>query len=213
MDILPPPPPTTATTNVGGSEVKPPIGVYQPSPLMGFAYGKCNKNYAASNGKHVLDGCGEFMPSFTSASRYIYCNACGCHRSFHHQTKYHYPPYNYVIQYPFPPLHLHRPQTSDMPRSNNTPSSPPLSPSPISSYYPPTSLHPQPIVNNRRTKRVRSKFSNNQKKEMLSFAEKIGWKLLKKDEEMVLEFCMAIGVTKQVFRVWMNNHRNLRHVN
>jgi ZF-HD class homeobox domain-containing protein len=34
-------------------------------------------------GAHVLDGCGEFMPSPGDASAALLCAACGCHRSFH----------------------------------------------------------------------------------------------------------------------------------
>lgn len=44
---------------------------------------------------------------------------------------------------------------------------------------------------------------------MLEFARSIGWKMQKKEEHIILEFCNEIGVTKNVFKVWMHNHRNV----
>ncbi|KAG0458255.1 hypothetical protein HPP92_023412 [Vanilla planifolia] len=43
-------------------------------------YRECLKNHAASIGGHVVDGCGEFMPSNDDIYK---CAACSCHRSFH----------------------------------------------------------------------------------------------------------------------------------
>lgn len=43
---------------------------------------------------------------------------------------------------------------------------------------------------------------------MQEFARSIGWKMQKKDEHLILEFCNEIVVTKKVFKVWMQNHRN-----
>ena len=41
------------------------------------------RNHAARMGAHVLDGCGEFMPSPGDGPAALACAACGCHRSFH----------------------------------------------------------------------------------------------------------------------------------
>nr|KYP67425.1 ZF-HD homeobox protein At4g24660 family [Cajanus cajan] len=58
-------------------------------------------------------------------------------------------------------------------------------------------------------KRVRSKFSAEQKEKMLAFAEKLGWKLQRKDlDDEIERFCRGIGVSRQVFKVWMHNHKN-----
>lgn len=58
-------------------------------------------------------------------------------------------------------------------------------------------------------KRFRSKFSTDQKEKMLAFAEKIGWKLQRKDlDDEIERFCRSIGVSRQVFKVWMHNHKN-----
>ncbi|KAK7380109.1 hypothetical protein VNO78_32521 [Psophocarpus tetragonolobus] len=58
-------------------------------------------------------------------------------------------------------------------------------------------------------KRFRSKFSSEQKEKMLAFAEKLGWKLQRKEvDDDIDRFCKTVGVTRQVFKVWMHNHKN-----
>lgn len=58
-------------------------------------------------------------------------------------------------------------------------------------------------------KRIRTKFTADQKEKMLAFAEKIRWKLQRKEEEDEIErFCRGVGVSRQVFKVWMHNHKN-----
>ncbi|KAL2552302.1 zinc-finger homeodomain protein 9-like [Forsythia ovata] len=44
---------------------------------------------------------------------------------------------------------------------------------------------------------------------MLEFAKKIGWKMQKKDENVITDFCSEIGVNKDVFKVWIHNHKNI----
>ncbi|KAH7529299.1 hypothetical protein FEM48_Zijuj05G0169800 [Ziziphus jujuba var. spinosa] len=59
-------------------------------------------------------------------------------------------------------------------------------------------------------KRIRTKFTADQKEKMFAFAEKIGWKLQRKDlEDEIESFCKSVGVSRQVFKVWMHNHKNL----
>ena len=57
-------------------------------------------------------------------------------------------------------------------------------------------------------KRFRTKFSQEQKEKMLSFAEKLGWKMQKSDEGLVEEFCNEAGVRKGVLKVWMHNNKH-----
>ncbi|KAM0831868.1 hypothetical protein ACQ4PT_065237 [Festuca glaucescens] len=61
----------------GGAAGPPP-----PEPLP-CRYRECLRNHAARMGAHVLDGCGEFMPTPGDAPAALLCAACGCHRSFH----------------------------------------------------------------------------------------------------------------------------------
>ncbi|KAK6278088.1 hypothetical protein POUND7_018411 [Theobroma cacao] len=59
-------------------------------------------------------------------------------------------------------------------------------------------------------KRFRTKFTQEQKDKMLEFAEKLGWRINKQDEEEVEKFCAEVGVKRQVFKVWMHNNKNVK---
>lgn len=43
---------------------------------------------------------------------------------------------------------------------------------------------------------------------MLEFAERVGWKMQKRDEEAVADFCSEIGVDRSVLKVWMHNNKS-----
>ena len=43
---------------------------------------------------------------------------------------------------------------------------------------------------------------------MFQFAERVGWKMQKRDEELVQKFCNEIAVEKGVLKVWMHNNKN-----
>ncbi|KAE8693272.1 Zinc-finger homeodomain protein 6 [Hibiscus syriacus] len=87
----PPPPPPTS----------PPQPVSSTDPLI--RYRECLKNHAASMGAHVVDGCGEFMPSGEEGTMgALKCAACECHRNFHRKE------INGESQYaPAPPSRYH----------------------------------------------------------------------------------------------------------
>ncbi|KAF7802983.1 zinc-finger homeodomain protein 9-like [Senna tora] len=188
-------------------------------------YKECLKNHAASIGGHALDGCGEFMPSPNATAAdpsSIKCAACGCHRNFHRREPEE-PPISttHVIEYQ--PHHRHHPPPPP-PFSNRSPNS--ASPPPISSSYYPSAPHmllalsgaglsaaPEnaaapaiPSLNAR--KRFRTKFTQDQKEKMLQFAEKVGWKMQKRDDDLVQEFCNEVGVDRGVLKVWMHNNKN-----
>ncbi|KAJ6744798.1 ZINC-FINGER HOMEODOMAIN PROTEIN 8 [Salix purpurea] len=58
-------------------------------------------------------------------------------------------------------------------------------------------------------KRFRTKFTQEQKERMLEFAEKIGWRRMRKHDDMALnQFCNEIGVKRKVLQVWMHNNKN-----
>ncbi|CAH8347768.1 unnamed protein product [Eruca vesicaria subsp. sativa] len=57
-------------------------------------------------------------------------------------------------------------------------------------------------------KRFRTKFTAEQKERMMEFAEKLGWRMNKQDEEELKRFCNENGVKRQVFKVWMHNNKN-----
>lgn len=43
---------------------------------------------------------------------------------------------------------------------------------------------------------------------MLKFAEKVGWKIQKRDDDLIHEVCNEIGVDRTVLKVWMHNNKN-----
>ncbi|KAK4774054.1 hypothetical protein SAY87_029073 [Trapa incisa] len=60
---------------------------------------------------------------------------------------------------------------------------------------------------NSKSKRFRTKFTQEQKDKMANFADKLGWKIGKQDEEEVARFCTEARVKRQVFKVWMHNSK------
>lgn len=56
-------------------------------------------------------------------------------------------------------------------------------------------------------RRFRTKFTQEQKDKMMEFAEKLGWKIQKHDDQEVQQFCSEVGVKRQVFKVWMHNNK------
>uniref|UniRef100_A0ACD6AKJ6 Uncharacterized protein n=1 Tax=Avena sativa TaxID=4498 RepID=A0ACD6AKJ6_AVESA len=57
-------------------------------------------------------------------------------------------------------------------------------------------------------KRIRTKFSPEQKQQMQALSERLGWRLQKSDQAVVQECCREIGVGKGVFKVWMHNNKH-----
>ncbi|KAK8644326.1 hypothetical protein V6N13_123636 [Hibiscus sabdariffa] len=188
---------------------------HQAPPLV-VTYKECLKNHAATLGGHALDGCGEFMASPTP----LKCAACGCHRNFHRREPED-PPLTTTATTEYQPHHRHHPPQSPPSTQHRSPNS--ASPPPISSSYHPSAPHMllslsgglAGALDNHRLnlgsnpkKRFRTKFSQFQKDKMLEFAERIGWKIQRRDEESIKEFCNEVGIDKGVLKVWMHNNKN-----
>ncbi|KAJ8762321.1 hypothetical protein K2173_007478 [Erythroxylum novogranatense] len=195
-------------------------------------YRECLRNHAATVGGNVFDGCGEFMPGGDEGTlEALRCAACECHRNFHRKEvdgETQFSPSSrrssmiHSLQLPPPlpsptmlhhqryPMGLHASANMVQPMSvafvgGNESSSEDLNPfqSNAEGVPPPP---PPPYVFSK--KRFRTKFTPNQKERMLEFAEKVGWRFDKKDEEEVERFCAEVGVRRQVFKVWMHNNKN-----
>ncbi|KAK8490448.1 hypothetical protein V6N11_061758 [Hibiscus sabdariffa] len=201
---------------------------HQAPPIV-ITYKECLKNHAATLGGHALDGCGEFMPSQTATPTdptSLKCAACGCHRNFHRREPDDPPPTTATATIEYQSHHRHHPPppASQLNRSPNSASPPPIS----SSYYPSApqmllalsggltnshlpagGLAPNTAnLGSNSKKRFRTKFSQYQKDKMLEFADKIGWKIQKRDEQDIQEFCHEVGVDRGVLKVWMHNNKN-----
>lgn len=197
-------------------------------------YRECLKNHAASMGANVLDGCGEFMPSGEEGTpEALKCAACECHRNFHRReiagTGNCYYPYNasqnnvqrttiYPAPAQLPPPQQYRNSHGPGPSPNPNPimmafgrrgGAPAESSSEDLNMFQ-SNAESQPGVQpsfSGPKKRFRTKFSSEQKDKMREFAEKLGWKIQKQDDEEVQQFCNELGIKRQVFKVWMHNNK------
>ncbi|KDP38514.1 hypothetical protein JCGZ_04439 [Jatropha curcas] len=201
-------------------------------------YRECLRNHAASVGGNVFDGCGEFMPGGEEGTlEALKCAACDCHRNFHRKEvdgESQFSPSSrrstmvHSLQLPPPlpsPTVLHH-QRYSMGLHNSPTAANMVQPMTVAfggggggtesssedlnafqsnaEGVPP----PPPYVLSR--KRFRTKFTQEQKDRMMEFAEKVGWRINKQDEEEVEKFCAEVGVKRQVFKVWMHNNKNLK---
>ncbi|EHA8590058.1 zinc-finger homeodomain protein 4 [Cocos nucifera] len=218
----PPPPLSTATSEEHQHH---PANPYSTKKGGVVRYRECLKNHAASIGGTATDGCGEFMPSGGEGTlEALKCSACNCHRNFHRKEVegessscdcFHHlkgrkmagqkgllisgpeafgyaPAGNSLIPRPSP-HHMIMPlgalQTSESDEMEGVGGGAVARP---------------PMVK----KRFRTKFTPEQKEKMLSFAEKVGWRLQKQEESVVQQFCQEIGVKRRVLKVWMHNNKH-----
>lgn len=196
-----------------------------------FRYRECLKNHAAMMGGHVTDGCGEFMPNGEQGTQESFkCAACECHRNFHRKEPERQSQNaldkNYSSHYNRNITIINSPQSHHLQYS--TPSSGgPVQPVILGFGGGPaesssedlnmfqtseggqllSSVQPPPLSSNNNKKRFRTKFTQQQKNMMLEFAEKVGWKIQKQDEQELHQFCSQVGVKRQAFKVWMHNSK------
>ncbi|KAK4744167.1 hypothetical protein SAY87_010479 [Trapa incisa] len=171
-------------------------------------YRECLRNHAASLGSYATDGCGEFTldDSTPGSASSLHCAACGCHRNFHRKVTYAAPASHegravcggrglLVAALPgaFMAGRRGEQHLEGVAAAAESPSESERNGGGGSSKH----------------KRFRTKFTAEQKEKMLQFAEKLGWRLQRKDlEEEIERFCRSIGVSRHVFKVWMHNHKN-----
>ncbi|KAK9278868.1 hypothetical protein L1049_028447 [Liquidambar formosana] len=150
-------------------------------------YRECLRNHAASLGSYATDGCGEFTMDDSSPGD-LQCAACGCHRNFHRKVTY---------------------TAAGRGVSCSSRGRDPDVAAEMIDYRQPNTVVESPELERSSKKRFRTKFTADQKEKMLAFAEKLEWKLQRKDQEDEIErFCRGVGVSRQVFKVWMHNHKN-----
>ncbi|KAL4569524.1 hypothetical protein LXL04_025163 [Taraxacum kok-saghyz] len=195
------------------------IAHHPPPPSTVVAYRECLKNHAASIGGHALDGCGEFMPSPTctpTEPKTLKCAACGCHRNFHRrETTNDFP--STVTRNHSHFIDFNRPyQTSTSTSTSPSPPSPPPQPTNyafgghlmLSLSTAADRMTPPTAIKSSGRKRFRTKFSQEQKDKMMIFAERLGWKMQRCDDNKIADFCNEIGIKRGIFKVWMHNNKN-----
>ncbi|XP_044469765.1 zinc-finger homeodomain protein 1-like [Mangifera indica] len=193
-------------------------------------YRECLKNHAVGIGGHAVDGCGEFIAAGEEGTLdALKCAACTCHRNFHRKETTECsatvePLFTGEIYFHHPHGHLHSP--SQVPQFSPYYRSPAgyLHMAAVAQHRPLTlpstsggggthsrDREDQEDMSNLgggSRKRFRTKFTQEQKDKMLEFAEKLGWRINKHDEEMVQRFCEETGVKRHVLKVWMHNNKN-----
>lgn len=185
-------------------------------------YRECMRNHAASIGGHASDGCGEFMPCGSDGAS-LTCAACGCHRNFHRREVAGASHLHHHLIHP-PPSHAH-----PMLLYNTSPS--PKNFLGVPAFGGVDRHHHQDDgerQNDRRSetpergevqaaagaavttksKRFRTKFTQEQKERMLELAERLGWRIQKQDDMVLSQFCSEVGVKRNVLKVWMHNNKN-----
>ncbi|WOL14293.1 hypothetical protein Cni_G23073 [Canna indica] len=216
------PPPPTATTedhqhhqNTNNSSKK---------GMAVVKYRECLKNHAASIGGNATDGCGEFMPSGEEGSlEALKCSACGCHRNFHRKETGGDSPCDF-----FHPLRGRKVVTQKgLLISASDAAAAAFNNSLIPRATPHNMIMPLGAMQTSESdemegggmmmmqarpltvkKRFRTKFTAEQKEKMLSFAERVGWRLQRQEEGVVQQFCQEIGVKRRVLKVWMHNNKH-----
>ncbi|KVH92359.1 zinc-finger homeodomain protein 6-like [Cynara cardunculus var. scolymus] len=189
-------------------------------------YRECLKNHAASMGSHVVDGCGEFMANGEEGTpEGLKCAACECHRSFHRRevegesqstttTRIHNSPPRVAAMQPIPaslPYQQHHRYHHQMPPfmvafgGGNSVAPTESSSEDLDAFQ--THAGGHMMMEQPSKKRFRTKFTEEQKEKMRDFAERIGWKIQKQDEQEIQQFCNEVGLKRQVFKVWMHNSK------
>ncbi|ERN11041.1 hypothetical protein AMTRI_Chr04g181430 [Amborella trichopoda] len=140
-------------------------------------YKECLKNHAASLGSYATDGCGEFMESLEQSDR----GGLKCAACGCHR--------NFHRRVPVSPKSIKREERE------------------ICFYVDEGKREQRERGDGVIRKRIRTRFSVEQKERMLWFAEKMGWRIQKDQEKEIQAFCEEIGVSRQVFKVWMHNHK------
>ncbi|KAJ7975550.1 Zinc-finger homeodomain protein [Quillaja saponaria] len=191
-----------------------------PNKKLVTRYKECLKNHAAAIGGNATDGCGEFMPAGDEGTlEALKCSACNCHRNFHRkEIEFDNDQYHFPSQYYYLPL---LPNAPDQTKPINV-----LGHHHCivqgSSYQ--TASESEEKDDNSggggregeikqaekevTKKRFRTKFSQEQKEKMLSFAEKAGWRIQRLEESDIQQFCQEIGIKRRVLKVWMHNNKH-----
>jgi ZF-HD class homeobox domain-containing protein len=165
---------------------------------------ECLKNHAASIGGYSIDGCCEFLPGGNEGTaEFLKCAACSCHRNFHRKE-------TVVVSEDVIPFSFNK--------SSHPPAPAPApAPTPYTAYSRrggEENVHVFEHIaqgggegSSNSKKRFRTKFTTEQKEKMMDFATTLGWKIQKKDGNIVEDFCKQIGLQRHVFNVWIHNNK------
>ncbi|CAN6281640.1 unnamed protein product [Urochloa humidicola] len=169
-------------------------------------YRECMRNHAAKLGTYASDGCCEYTPDDAQPAAML-CAACGCHRNFHRKA--------FLDSAAGAPGAgaggggMHGAMLA-FPGSAAGYGGMHMALAAVAAGMGGDGGGAHGSAGRRRT---RTKFTEEQKERMARFAERLGWRMPKREpgrapgDDEVGRFCREIGVTRQVFKVWMHNHK------
>ncbi|KAG9136433.1 hypothetical protein Leryth_026272 [Lithospermum erythrorhizon] len=189
-----------------GGAISGDVGGHSSGSGVTYRYKQCMKNHAVGIGLTAVDGCGEFIAAGEDGTlEALRCAACNCHRNFHRKeliaVGFHqysspaaqFPPY-FRPTHPSGYLNITPPPRNmamEVARDDDDDMS-----------------NPSSSGGGGSKKRHRTKFTQEQKDKMLAFAEKLGWRFQKQDEDAIGQFCNEININRQVFKVWLHNNKH-----
>ncbi|XWS64032.1 hypothetical protein CRYUN_Cryun06bG0152200 [Craigia yunnanensis] len=154
-------------------------------------YRDCLWNHACYLGGYAIDGCSEFIPSNTMES---HCKACGCHRNYHRKVL--------LIDLEQSPENGHGTGKSfwSLREAKRTARQHRVLLATSSQVVQQNSDH--------NFKQRKSKFTSGQREAMRAFADSLGWTMRNKGREAEINrFCERIGVSRLLFKTWLNNNK------
>ncbi|KAK4339900.1 hypothetical protein RND71_041362 [Anisodus tanguticus] len=195
-------------------------------------YFECMHNFAARSMGHVLDGCGEFCPTGApGAPESLICAACHCHRNFHRKVEVEVeagvelPIYEYNFIYLIisstdidsvavvvpPTLTTSRQQSARTSLKLQNKNSVVIALAAPPRTVRTTEMGGEVVDHSFKTKNsssssVRMRLNHVQKERVMAFAEKMGWRWTKNNEQ-VIPFCAEIGITPNFLKNWIENNR------
>ncbi|KFK43718.1 hypothetical protein AALP_AA1G163900 [Arabis alpina] len=162
-------------------------------------YRECMRNHAAKLGSYAIDGCREYSQSLTGDL----CAACGCHRSYHRRIDVKSSSQIPHARFPFTSLR----RVKQLARLKWKPAEEEEE----EDTGEETSTDEKMLTTVKR--RRKSKFTAEQREAMRDYAAKLGWTL--KDKRAIREeirvFCEGIGVSRYLFKTWVNNNKKFYH--
>ncbi|CAH8382340.1 unnamed protein product [Eruca vesicaria subsp. sativa] len=166
-------------------------------------YRECMRNHAAKLGSYAVDGCREYSQPATGDL----CAACGCHRSYHRRIEVQSSCQVTRARLPFTSLRRVKQLARLKWKAAAAEGREEQEEEEVDTEE--TSTDEKMTVQRRR----KSKFTAEQREAMRDYAAKLGWTL--KDKRAVSEeisvFCDRIGVTRYLFKTWVNNNKKFYH--
>ncbi|XP_043687727.1 zinc-finger homeodomain protein 1-like [Telopea speciosissima] len=183
------------------------------NPKEKFEYGSCMRNYAAKLGGHATDGCQEFVPAGDDSR----CVACGCHLSFHNKMAVvdntcgggggNEESSNNAVKVKAEVIEVSDDE-AEKEKENQL-----LALLEVAEQQPQQQWQQQQhhgvvveqMGSSRR--RARTRFTDEQRQQMFAFSNSLGWRMRRERWDETNRFCEQIGVSRQVFKAWLNNNK------